>query len=199
MKNEGSQPCWQKSLQKSMKENAQLEFWRDLQISYINLEDKLPEIEMIKFKKIIQDDENNRMFLVSVIDKRTKFYKNLIQNPKIQLCWFFPLSREKYRIKSDCFFISRQDYTQSKPVNDETIKGISAKLLVNEFKQIWDQELSKEERKEYTEAEPGTETILKKHDDLNDFNTPEIFGISANFAIILCEPYESKLFKIKMN
>jgi len=198
---EQKQPSWIRSLQKSIMNNTQLEFWHYLEIAYVNVDEKAPECEMIKFRKLLLDEITNKSFLITTVDKRTKLYKNLTQNPKIQLCWFFPLSREKFRLKCDCTLISNDDYFKTNAKQDEISASTSAPLLIKEYKRIWDEDLNKEEKKEYTEVQPDSETIdkhQKKHDDLNDFNTPEVQAISSNFSVIIFDPYEIEHTKFIM-
>jgi len=183
--NSQEQPSWIRSLIKSNSNNEQLEFWRFVNIAYICSKSGMPESEMIKFKNIVTD--NNTSYLVFVQDNRTKLYQDLEKNPKAELCWFFPLTREKYRIKSKIIRISKKDFADNKP---------EAKFFLEELKKVWDS-LDKEEKKGFAELKPGTKTeekLSKAHDDINDYNNPDKIEISENFALIFVDAFEGICF-----
>mmetsp|Transcript_49921 Transcript_49921/g.57486 ORF Transcript_49921/g.57486 Transcript_49921/m.57486 type:complete len:237 (-) Transcript_49921:151-861(-) len=182
---------WEKNLQKSITGNLQLEFWRNINIAYLASSTKIPEAEMLKYKKTISH-EDGTICLVSILDARSKIYKDLEGNEIVSLCWYFPLSKEKYRIKAKLTRIVKDFYEGKK---DQSY------FEAKKFQEIWEKELSKEERKEFTELTPDTvteEKSIKEHDDLNDFGTPEVTKISRNFAVLLFEVLEVELTRYKM-
>lgn len=188
---EGEIATWQKSLQKSISGNMQLDFWKNICIGYIAASSKTPETDILKYKNI-HTNEKGSVFIVSILDARSKIYKDLEGNENASLCWYFPLSKEKYRIRSKLFRIVKGCYDEKKE---------QPLLEAKKFQEIWEKDLSKEERKEFTELTPDTvteEKSIKKHDDLNDFGTPEVANVSRNFAVVLFEVLEVEHTRYQM-
>jgi len=175
---------WLKALQRAKSNNEQLEFWRFVNIAYICSKTNTPEVDMLKFRDFHVKDNSNAYLLFS-IDNRCKMFHDLTQCDKVELCWFFPLSREKFRIKCSFKSFSLKNYSD-KSSADQIIG-------YQEFKNIWDKEIDKEEKKLFTERKPDTKTVeisAKQVDDINDFNTPTVDDISPNFAILATEVQE---------
>jgi len=187
MNTTSNQPSWAKSLQKSHSSNEQLEFWRYVSVAYLHSQTNFPENEMIKFRSF--HHKGNSSYLVFSLDKRSHLYRDLEKSAQVQFCWFFPLSREKYRIKSVLSTFHKEKYAEGsdkQPV-----------LSFEEFEECWNKYVDKEEKKLFACVHPDTKTNesnAKKIDDINDFNTPDLNEISPNFAIILADAIEGNIF-----
>ncbi len=182
--NTTSQPSWAKSLQKSHSSNEQLEFWRYVSVAYISSKTNFPENEMIKFRSF--HHKENSSYLVFSLDRRSNLYRDLEKTAQVEFCWFFPLSREKYRIKSVLSTFHKEKYAEESSDKQQ--------ILTNEnFEECWNKYVDKEEKKLFARVHPDTKTTesnSKKIDDINDFNTPDLNEISPNFAIILADAVE---------
>jgi len=177
------QPSWAKSLQKSHSNNEQLEFWRYVSVAYISSKTNFPENEMIKFRSF--HHKENQSFLLFTLDRRSNLFQDLEKSAQVEFCWFFPLTREKYRIKSTLSAFYKAKYAEGSEKQQV--------LSFEDLKDCWNKYVDKEERKLFTELHPDTkttETNAKKIDDINHFNTPTVEEISENFAIVLADVIE---------
>lgn len=183
MEKSSDQPSFIRSLIKSKTENQQLDFWRSVSIAYICSKTSFPENDMIKFRNF--HNKGDSWYLVFSVDGRSKLYNDIQKSNHVELCWFFALSREKYRIKSTLKGYSTDSFA-AEPSADSA-------LTFEQFKNLWENEINKEEKKLFTEAAPSTKTsdkLNKQIDDINNYNTPDIGGISTNFALLLAEVSE---------
>ena len=188
---------WQKSLEKAQINNRQLDFWRNINIGYVSSSDRTPQCDIIKYRKTVEDGKC-QMFLVSVLDARTQLYKDLLGNDTVSLCWYFPLSKEKYRLKARLMRITKTSYSKEATVQEGQVEKT---LSGQSFQKIWESELSKDERKVFTELQPDTKTeekTGKSHDDINDYNTPEVAKVSENFAVLMFEIDEVEHIRFTM-
>ncbi len=155
-----------------------------MNVAYLNSKDNSPESDMLKFRDFYV--KNEKGFLLFSLDKRSAIFKDLLHSKKVEFCWYFPLSREKFRIKSDLHNFNLDSYSDQSEDS----------LLPHEvFKGIWEKDIDKEEKKLFKELQPDTKKLevnSKQIDDINDFNTPNVDSISSNFAIIVAEVQEGK-------
>ena len=173
---------WKKSLNKSLINNRQLEFHDFFYLSYLNISE--PEIDYFRFRDFV--DHQGNSLIISTLDKRGKNFQILKDNLKnmLEMCWFFPLSREKFRIKVRISFLSQDFYLNHTKYQLELKKQEEIK------KCIWDK-LSKDEKKEFHNKLPDTLTPEKEVlPDIDRFNSPDKTDISENLAIVLLEPIE---------
>ena len=54
---------------------------------------------MLKFGKL------NKDCLMCGVDKRGNFFRDLTVNKTVNILWYFPLSKEKYKFKCDVNFV----------------------------------------------------------------------------------------------
>ena len=182
MNPENIENLWKKSLTKSILNNRQLEFHGFFNFAFLNKGN--PEIELIKFREFIDFPSNS--FLISTIDQRTKTYNILKENLSnlLEICWFFPLSREKFKLKVKISLLKNDVYLSNSK------NPIDSSKQLDILKIIWDK-LDKEEKKEFHKKSPDSKTIEKEQlTDIDRFNCPEKTEISENLVIILYEPLE---------
>jgi len=182
MNPENIENLWRKSLNKSIINNRQLEFHGYFNFAFLNKTN--PEIELVKFTEFI--DFPNNSFLTSTIDQRSKNFQILKENLNnlLEICWFFALSREKFKIKVRISLLNKDFYLNNSknPIDSSKQKEI--------LKMIWEK-INKEEKNEFHNKLPDSKTIEKEQlTDMDRFNSPDKIEISENFTIILYEPLE---------
>jgi hypothetical protein len=172
---------WQISLKRAILNNRQLDFSSNAFLSYLNSHNQEPEIEMLKLRSSgVISTNTNEKYILSDIDSRGKIYDSLKAHPKCDFCIYYPLTKEKFRFSCEAVLVSKLDTSEKK---------LSGKL-VELYQQVWATELGAEERKMYTEIEPGSVKIAnEKLEELAVFNTPELAGISENFVTLVLVVY----------
>lgn len=97
--------------------------------------------------------EDGNHGLAFCIDNRSDLCNSLRENKSVELCWFFPLTRDKFRVKVQVLVLNSESIAK----NEEIKKLVSVDL----FNAIWEG-LDKEEKKVFTELNPDTHTVEKK-------------------------------------
>lgn len=182
MISENYETLWRKSLNKALINNRQLEFYGYFYLSFMNQEN--PEIELVRFREFIDLPYNN--LIISTFDKRNKTLHILKENINriLEICWFFPLSREKFKIKVRISLLNQNFYLN----NSKNKLDITQQKEI--LKDFWEK-LSKEEKKELHSKIPDTKTSENEClQDIDKFNCPEKIEISENLTLILFEPLE---------
>lgn len=158
---------WIRSLEKSLATNRQLQFYNLLQIAYLD-ENGGPELEMIKFLQF--ESNEGKIYICSMLDMRTSLCKPIGKCDKVQLLWYFPLTREKYRLTSKATLLTSSNHKES-PLSATFIK-------------TWIESLDIEQKKEFHSLQPETITTEKSElTEIDRFNSPEKLEISENFGL----------------
>jgi PPOX class probable FMN-dependent enzyme len=84
---------WRDTILKSLKKNARLAYARYAQLATVR-EDGRPSNRTIVYRGFL--DETNKLTFVT--DRRSKKINELNHSPWVELCWYFPQTREQYRI-----------------------------------------------------------------------------------------------------
>lgn len=192
---EKTELLWKKSLEKSILNNKQLEFHNYFYLSFIK--DKNPEIEMLKFRAFIDHPTYSNSFLVATLDSRSKAVQSFKDNTNnlLEICWFFPLSREKYRIKTKLSLLCKEFCINDNDGGNSNLEKTQKELILAN---VWDKH-SKEEKKEFHNKTPDEISLEKeKMSDLDKFNSQDKNEISNNLMIILLEPIDIEHLTLPM-
>ena len=84
---------WRDTILKSLKKNSRLAYARYAQLATVK-EDGRPANRTIVYRGFLEDTPK----LTFVTDRRSKKINELRANPWVELCWYFPQTREQYRI-----------------------------------------------------------------------------------------------------
>eukprot|EP00455_Lapot_gusevi_P017087 TRINITY_DN1900_c0_g1_i1.p1 TRINITY_DN1900_c0_g1~~TRINITY_DN1900_c0_g1_i1.p1 ORF type:complete len:239 (-),score=35.98 TRINITY_DN1900_c0_g1_i1:74-790(-) len=83
---------WMRSLQASIKTNSAIEFSRYIQFATVT-PDGFPACRTVVFRGFTDQQE-----IIITTDARSSKIQDLKNLPKAELCWYFPLSKEQFRI-----------------------------------------------------------------------------------------------------
>ncbi|QDZ19119.1 pyridoxine/pyridoxamine 5'-phosphate oxidase [Chloropicon primus] len=86
-------PLWRERIVKSLKKNSRLAYARYAQLATVR-EDGKPSNRTVVYRGFLEDTAK----LTFVTDRRSKKVNELGANPWVELCWYFPQTREQYRI-----------------------------------------------------------------------------------------------------
>lgn len=174
------------AMKKSLKDNAQLVFAKKVTIAIYD-DDIMSEIgdivDIINFSP-------TQSSVTTLFDNRSKFALGLSKVSTANLSIFFPLTREKFIIKSQVIMLNpkTENNAQNLLINKYNIEK------ENILKKYWNA-LSEEEKLIYETVDKDS---MKKEDtdDLNKYTAQEKRGVSGNFSVCLFVPlkYEYTVF-----
>mmetsp|Transcript_47845 Transcript_47845/g.55120 ORF Transcript_47845/g.55120 Transcript_47845/m.55120 type:complete len:225 (+) Transcript_47845:1-675(+) len=135
----------------------------------------------------------NRAGITFCLDNRSLVFQNLLKNPKGELLWHFPFTREQFRLKCNIILLSPKAETtiDDAPSSWQDIlnkptfhfSDLQASL------KLW-KSLTEEERLSHQSICPDTPAEdIAKYNDLDKYECQEL-EFSANFAIAICVPLE---------
>ncbi|EAR97373.3 pyridoxamine 5'-phosphate oxidase-related FMN-binding protein (macronuclear) [Tetrahymena thermophila SB210] len=184
-------PQWLKALKRSIINNRQLQFSNMSQIAYVfNGEAGIDNITFDSYEKVISDNPLQEYSLIYTIDSRKNTFNEMKNNKVVELCWYFPLTKEQYKIKCHFSFIALQqtqinDIQITEEILIEQLPQNQRELLENAWNKV-----DKEAKKLYQSPHPDTcKPNQEPLDDLERFNTPEKNKISNNFALLVLTPF----------
>lgn len=170
---------WAKNVSKSISLNQQLDFISNMSVACKN-SDGEPAIEQIKLGDILDEQ-----VIISPMDKRARFAQLLVDSPLVELLVYYPLSKEKYKLKSTLGYI-----TSDKVQLPVEYAGDPARLR-QVYQEFWQARVGKEEKKSYQEPHPDMVTVEKnKSSDLDKYNALDKSEISHNFMLLLFFPVQ---------
>lgn len=154
------QVSWKTGFQKTLNDNKQLLSSRNgFLAAVIN---GLPKQEMFALRDVpVVQNEDSVCF---VGDRRSRFVGGLKSGEGVSVCFYFPLSREKFVIDGKLVVSS----DESDPL----------------VKRAWNDWLSQEERNDFTRARPD----LKKSAQIETYNAQDINTVSPNFSVLAVVP-----------
>merc|ERR1739848_432140 len=100
---------WRDTIVKSLKRNSRLAYARYAQLATVR-EDGKPANRTIVYRGFLNDTSHKLTF---VTDKRSKKIDELNANPFVELCWYFPQTREQYRIAGKMAVVKVDEQDQS--------------------------------------------------------------------------------------
>lgn len=157
---------WRSAIARALHRNRSLVYARYLQIATIR-ENGRPANRTVVFRGFLEDSNQ----LEFITDARSDKVDQIEKKPWAEICWYFPHTREQFRL-SGCLTLIRDD--DSHPNQPARIK-------------IW-QELSDAARLQFAWPDPGKPRV----------DQPEAFEPSppnpaqpvANFCLLLLDPQE---------
>ena len=148
-------------IENSLKLNSEIIYSNFLQLATVD-KNKLPQVRTVSFKGIFN---NNQIKIITEL--KTKKVEEINNDEHCQTCWYFPISREQYRISCTAKLVTATNQESS---------------LIEERKATWNK-LSDERRKSYFN---DSNVNL----NMNEKNKIDNTTISENFVLILLKPYE---------
>lgn len=169
-----SLPPWRSNLAASLHRNRSLIYSRYLQLATIR-PDGTPANRTIVFRGFLENTNS----LKFVTDSRTQKTQQINHNAAAEACWYFPKTREQYRISGKLILITANYHD----------------LTLQKARQIAWQDLSETARKQFTWPEPGqpkSENTPAFTPSLPDINEPLL-----NFCLLLLEPETIDYLELK--
>jgi PPOX class probable FMN-dependent enzyme len=135
-------------------------------------------------------------WLKFITDTRSQKYTHLQQQPWAEACWYFPKTREQFRISGQLHSIIAPDHEHSHPPNQGNPPIIAAQNLARV--QQW-RELSDAARLQFAWPAPKD---LRDADSVQDqavFNPelPDAQNPPPNFCLLLLEPHQVDYLKLQ--
>ncbi|WP_413171106.1 Npun_F5749 family FMN-dependent PPOX-type flavoprotein [Anabaena azotica] len=157
---------WKSLITRSLHKNRSLVYSRYVQLATVR-ENGLPANRTVVFRGFLEDTNQ----LKFITDIRSAKGEQIAKQPAAEICWYFPNTREQFRIAGELILITAHSHLHLQPAR---IK-------------MW-QELSDAARLQFVWPDPGEMRI----------RTPEAFTPPApnpiepvdNFCLLLLEPTE---------
>lgn len=158
-------PPWRSHLVASLHHNRSLVYSRYLQLATIR-PDGSPANRTVVFRGFLE----NTNFLKFVTDSRSQKAQQINHNSAAEACWYFPKTREQYRISGKLILITANSHD----------------LELQKARQIAWQDLSDAARMQFTWPKPGQ----PKNANTASFipSLPDIHKPLVNFCLLLLEP-----------
>lgn len=120
----------------------------------------------------VEEDER----IVVCTDVRSRKIKELNQHPVAELCWWFPASKEQYRIRGKVEIINQSH-------SNATMQTLRH--------DVWSK-LTPPSRSQFDQAAPGTILKSEAKSDLDKYEsqTPSGDRVSDNFALLILTPQQ---------
>ncbi|ACB50002.1 putative pyridoxamine 5-phosphate oxidase, FMN-binding [Crocosphaera subtropica ATCC 51142] len=164
---------WRTILSRSLHRNRSLPNARYLQLATVNLQGK-PSNRTVVFRGFL----NNKSQLQIITDGRSEKINHISNNAASEICWYFPKTREQFRI------------TGTLTIIDENYDNQTARLTV------W-QNLSDSARQQFTWPEPGQALTYNQQDFFRE--TPPKDHPLANFILLLFNPEKVDHLELRGN
>ncbi|GIL57782.1 hypothetical protein Vafri_12929 [Volvox africanus] len=94
-------PIWRDKIQRSLSKNKHLANSRYVQLATVR-QDGRPANRTVVFRGFLADDDDSLTF---VTDSRSRKVQELAVNPAAEVAWYFPQTREQYRIAGNLVVI----------------------------------------------------------------------------------------------
>ncbi|BAZ80692.1 pyridoxamine 5'-phosphate oxidase family protein [Sphaerospermopsis kisseleviana CS-549] len=164
---------WRSLITRALHKNRSLVYSRYVQLATVR-ENGLPANRTVVFRGFLEDTNQ----LKFITDIRSAKAEQIPQQPAAEICWYFPNSREQFRISGKLILITANSHPHLQPAR---IK-------------MW-QELSDAARLQFAWPTPGKERV----------RTPEAFTPSApnplepleTFCLLLLEPTEVDYLELR--
>ncbi len=159
-----SLPPWRSLITRALHKNRTLAYSRYVQLATVR-ENGFPANRTVVFRGFL-DDTNQLKFITDI---RSEKAEQIAKQPAAEICWYFPNTREQFRISGELILVSADSHPHLQPAR---IK-------------MW-QELSDAARLQFAWPVPGDMRV----------QTPEAFTPPApdniqpleNFCLLLLEP-----------
>ncbi|MEA5575746.1 Npun_F5749 family FMN-dependent PPOX-type flavoprotein [Anabaena sp. UHCC 0451] len=157
---------WRSLITRALHKNRSLVYSRYLQLATVR-ENGLPANRTVVFRGFLEDTNQ----LKFITDIRSAKAEQISKQPAAEICWYFPNTREQFRISGNLILITANSHPHLQPARMK----------------MW-QELSDAARLQFAWPDPGEMRV----------RTPEAFTPPApdpiepveNFCLLLLEPTE---------
>ncbi len=167
---------WRSPLAAALHRNRSLRYSRYLQLATVDVRGR-PANRTVVFRGFLEGSDR----LEVVTDGRTQKMIQIRQNPQVEACWYFPTTREQFRIGGRM------------AIADENCPDAA---LRQERSRIW-QTLSDAARSQFTWSVPGRD----RSSDAETLGSPppDPDRPFANFCLLLLEPDRVDRLSLKEN
>eukprot|EP00742_Colponemidia_sp_Colp-10_P007488 GILJ01008067.1.p1 GENE.GILJ01008067.1~~GILJ01008067.1.p1 ORF type:complete len:263 (-),score=22.11 GILJ01008067.1:58-753(-) len=167
---------WKHSLERAISLNRQLEFSKYVQLATVD-RNNLPACRTVGYRGMVPDSQDsNRCFLQFFTDCRSDKVDDLKHQAVAEVCWYFPLSRDQFRLRGEVKILSGESSTHA--AYDELRRS------------AW-QQMNETSRQLYEAQTPGTPCPDRAdHNDLESYEPQPLDADkpSANFVVLLLSP-----------
>ncbi|TNV75737.1 hypothetical protein FGO68_gene13588 [Halteria grandinella] len=169
-------PNWLQSLNQTLSRNAQLQHSKHFSVALVNPDTQETLCDFLRNEQIIHKSEDGLSYhikpsLLAFLDSRSDIGQAFTHaKASIELCWFFTLTKEKYRLRCKVNLWNNKSITSS---NSQ---------LQTAFKSIWTS-LNDDELLSFKRACPGDEK-KKSGDELLQYEPQVEDQIPSNFVVV---------------
>eukprot|EP01023_Acetabularia_acetabulum_P014193 TRINITY_DN1696_c0_g1_i2.p1 TRINITY_DN1696_c0_g1~~TRINITY_DN1696_c0_g1_i2.p1 ORF type:complete len:214 (+),score=20.65 TRINITY_DN1696_c0_g1_i2:62-643(+) len=164
-----SQVGWKASILLSLETNRSLVYSKYIQLATIKTNGR-PANRTIVFRGFLGETDN----LTFTTDTRSNKVVEIAANPFGEICWYFPNSREQYRISGTLKVIDQQ-YG-----NQDMMKARTS---------MW-RNMSSGARQQFLWPQPGLPRELDDHEKYNPMAPSTDSEPSDNFCLVVMEPQD---------
>ncbi len=154
---------WRSPLQRALHRNRSLAYARYLQLATVR-PDGRPANRTVVFRGFLEGSD----CLTFITDARSPKVEQIAADPRAEVCWYFPKTREQFRL-SGLLMVIDEDYPDPQ--------------LQASRQRLW-QDISEATREQFCWPQPGrerTETAFKTE-------VPDPIAPLANFCLLLLDP-----------
>mgnify|MGYP002476845452 CR=1 FL=1 len=196
------QPAIFRAIQSSITQNQMVEFSRYAQLATITAE-SFPSVRSINVRGLLVDPSTGRGALKFSTDLRSAKIQEFARGGQVELCWFFPITREQYRLRCQVGIICNEKAVEGAISQTSNVDGLRSILRTDseslELHQKFWQEHAPQSRNLFELARPGT--IKKRENQVGDLDRYEAQEVdektpSNNFATILLLPTRCDYLKL---
>jgi pyridoxamine 5'-phosphate oxidase len=166
---------WRLVLDKALHQNRALAYARYFQLATAR-EDGRPANRTVVFRGFLPDSNQ----LMTISDRRTQKISQIRQTPWAEICWYFPKTREQFRLSGSLGFVDQSDTNLQRQ---------------QAYNQIW-QDLSDAARAQFYGPPPGQPydpAVAIQEFPISQDKPAE------NFLLLLFEPVEVDHLDLRLN
>lgn len=150
-----SEYCWRSALRRALKKNRREAHSRYLQLASVD-ECGEPRNRTVVFRGFGDSDA-----LLIITDQRSEKYTQLLARPHVEVCWYFTISREQFRLRGRARMVTDA-------YSEQDLRA-----------QVWSA-LSPAAKEQFFWSHPG----LPLPDDSADLNSAESFGAGGTTNVV---------------
>eukprot|EP01025_Chloroclados_australasicus_P026996 TRINITY_DN26794_c0_g4_i1.p2 TRINITY_DN26794_c0_g4~~TRINITY_DN26794_c0_g4_i1.p2 ORF type:complete len:194 (-),score=14.78 TRINITY_DN26794_c0_g4_i1:187-768(-) len=160
---------WKSSLLQSLDTNRSLVYARYFQIATLR-PNGVPANRTVVFRGFLGESDS----ITFITDSRSKKVEEIAHNPFGEICWYFPNSREQYRISGELKVI------------DESYDNED---LVRARQNTW-RSISENARKQFLWPHPGLPREPNDEDKYDPPALPQNSNVVHDFCLVVMEPQD---------
>lgn len=164
---------WRSILARALHRNRSLPNARYFQLATVNFEGK-PTNRTLVFRGFL--NQTNQLQIIT--DSRSEKINQINQNPCSEICWYFPKTREQFRISGNLTIIGEKDENQIPRLT------------------VW-QNLSDSAKQQFTWPHPGKTLTKNEQNFLQEIPLPN--QPVSNFILLLFNPEKVDHLELKEN